>query len=169
MQSVSFAFSGRKPRAAGEHYQQTEILSGVMPGTPADVQREDPGQERIPEVSDETGKRQQHRNVHRKKTVSREFIVGVIGTVNGGHEMRVVEEQGEQVKSERPPGSPRTGDIRRKQQERGRPGAAADQQIEPWFVNPQTVGRYSIAGFPAARGGGGGGRNGIVEGILIRG
>lgn len=65
-----------------------------------------------------------------------EILAGVVRAINRGHVMRIIEEQGEPIKGNRP--CKCAGDRREvsQQQKRNRPGAATYDQVEPRRVNP---------------------------------
>ena len=125
MQRLPFILGGRNPRPPRKHHHQSEILSGVMPRTPADVQGENPGKQRIPEMRNQSRQRQQQRNVYRENSVFRELVVRVIRAVNRGHEMRVIEQQRQKIKSKRPHRRFRPGNISGRQQQGSRPCTAS--------------------------------------------
>ncbi len=79
---------------------------------------------------------QQQSHVDGVKAIARYFVVRAIGAVRGGHEVRIVEEQGQQVKRERPLRGLASRHQRGYQQQGSRPGAAAYQQIQRRRVNP---------------------------------
>ena len=89
-QRAAFCFRGCNARAPGEHHQQSEVLSGVVPRAPANVEREDPGKQRIPEVRDDSGHSEQQRDVHRIEAVFLELVARVVRAVDRGHEVRIV-------------------------------------------------------------------------------
>ena len=90
MDCVSFRRTRRASGTAREHHQQPEILTGVMPWAPADVQRENPGKQRIPDVREQSGQRQQQGDMHGEDPVFLELCARVVGAVDRGHEVRVI-------------------------------------------------------------------------------
>ena len=90
MDNGSFRGTRCESRTARGHHQQPEVLPRVVPGTPADVQRENPGEQRIPDVRDDSGQRQQQRDMHRENPVFLKLPARVVRAVDRGHEMRVI-------------------------------------------------------------------------------
>ena len=89
-QRATFCFRGCNARAPGEHHQQSKILSAVVPRAPANVQREDPWKQRIPDVSDNSGRNQQQGDMHSVEAIFLEFVARVVRAVHRGHEVRIV-------------------------------------------------------------------------------
>ena len=88
--------------AAGEHHHQAVVLAGVVPWAPADVERENPRHEPVRGVEHHRRDNHQQREMQREEFVFFELLARVIGAVNRGHEMRVVEDDGEQVEGHGP-------------------------------------------------------------------
>src|ERR1700676_2244070 len=89
-QRAAFCFRGCNARAPGKHHQQSKILSGVVPRAPADVEREDPWKQRIPEVSDDSSRTEQQCDMHRIQAIFLEFVARVVRAVDSGHEVRII-------------------------------------------------------------------------------
>lgn len=102
VQSLALPFGGSEAGAARKHHQQAVILAGVVPGAPTDIQSEDPREQRIPEMRDQASAEEQERDVNGEDAVLREFVVGMIRAIHGGHEMRVIAEQGQSIEGEGP-------------------------------------------------------------------
>ena len=100
VQCLALALGGSESGAARKHHQQAVILAGVVPRAPADIQSEDPRKQRIPEMRDQTGAEEQERHVNGEDAIFRELVVGVVRAIDGGHEMRVIEEQGQSIEGE---------------------------------------------------------------------
>src|SRR5271170_4797420 len=110
-----------------------------MPGAPADVESEYPGEQGIPEVRNQSSEEQQQRDVNSEDAIFRELIVGVIRAIDRGHEMRIVEEKSEGIEGERPSlGGGRRNVVGQQKQWRA-PGAAADRQIQPRTIDPRAT------------------------------
>ena len=84
--------------ATGEHHHQTVVLAGVMPGTPTDIERENPRHEPVRGVEHHSRDDHQQREMEREELVFFELLARVICAVDRGHEMRVIEDDGEEVK-----------------------------------------------------------------------
>ena len=91
--SGSFGGAGRKARAPSKHHQETKVLPGVVPRAPANVQCEDPWEQREPDMSEDPGQRQQERDRYCKNAVFLKLRVCVMRTVDRRHEVWIVEEQ----------------------------------------------------------------------------
>jgi hypothetical protein len=76
-----------------------------------------------------------------------EVGAGVVGTVDGGHEMRVVEGQGEQVEGDDPSVGVRLGEEQCGAMQGRGPCAAADDKVERRAVNPRRGGACGGYGF----------------------
>ncbi len=136
---AAFRFRGRDARAPRKHHQQSEVLPGVVPRTPANVQRENPGKQPVPDVRDDSCYCEQQRHVHRVDPVFLELIARVIRAINRSHEVRIVGEQGEKIKCDAPASLIRIRKIKSCEQEWRGPGSAADRQINPRTINPRTL------------------------------
>src|ERR1700738_3006409 len=68
-QRAAFCFRGCDAGASSAHHQESEILPAVVPRAPANVEREDPWKQRIPEVCDDSGHSEQERGVHRIEAI----------------------------------------------------------------------------------------------------
>lgn len=141
VKGAALAFGGIEASAAGEHHEEAEILAGVMPGAPADIEGEDPGKKRIPEMGDESGEGEEESEMNGEEAIFVEFRVGVVGAVDGGHEVGVVEDQGEEVEGEGPGGGAGVGGPGGEEKERSGPAATADEKVEPWAIEPNGAAR----------------------------
>ena len=139
MDRVSFPGSRRQARTPREHHQQTEILSRVVPRAPADIQRENPGKQRIPDVRNDAGQRQQQRDMHGENPVFLKFRVRVVRAVDRSHEVRVIAQQCQKIKRYSPGSGIRRCRIESQQEKRRGPTSASDRQIDPGTINPRTL------------------------------
>ncbi len=130
---------GRNSATPRKHHQQSEILSRVVPGAPANVNREQPGQEGIPGVHQNSGCHEQQRHLNREHAVFRKLASRVIRAINCGHEMRIVEKQGQKIKRQGPQSRFSWLAKVRNQEKRGRPGATTNDQIKPRPMNPRAT------------------------------
>ena len=95
----SSAGGGRSCAAApGEHHEQAVILAAVVPRTPDQVKRENPGNGAEPEVRQNQRQHNEAGDVNRENPVFLKIRRGVIGAINRRHVMGIVEEQGQSVK-----------------------------------------------------------------------
>jgi len=152
MEGLTLAFGRSDAGAADKHHQETVVLAGVVPGTPTNIESENPGKKWKPKMGDECSRSEKKSDVNGKDAIFGEFVVGMIGAVDGSHEVRVVEEESESVEREGPTPSRRGGDVICEKQERSGPGATTDNKIDPGSVDPR---------WPSARAGRGGFGSGI--------
>ena len=129
--------SDLRARLAREHHHQAIVLAGVVPRTPADVEREDPRDEPVRRVQHHGRDDHQQREVQREEFVFFELLARVISAINRRHEMRVIEDDGEQVKGHGPTVRMRRRKPCRDGEKRRGPRAASDDEIEPWPINPR--------------------------------
>ena len=135
---AAFRFRGRDSRAPSKHHQQSEVLPGVVPRAPANVQSENPREQRVPKMGYDPRQREKQRHVHCVDPVFLELIARVIRAINRSHEVRIVREQGEKIKCDAPASLIRIRKIESCEQEWRGPGSAADRQINPRAINPRT-------------------------------
>ena len=136
VKSAPLGRSGCGAVAAGEHHQQSVILAGVVPWAPVDVEREDPGQQLERGVRQDGRQYQQCRSVNGEDAVLGKIFARAVGAVDGGHEVGIVKYQRERVKNH---GQTCCAGLRQsigEQQQRRRPGPAADNKIKRGRVKP---------------------------------
>jgi hypothetical protein len=135
------ALSRRHARAAAphEHHQQAVVLAGVVPGAPANVKREHPRKQPVEGMQQHAGQNHQQRDVQGDQLVFLELRAGVVGAVDRRHEVRIVEENGEEVERHGPGVRVRRRHPRGDSKQRRRPRAASHEKIEPRAVNPLPV------------------------------
>ncbi len=98
IQSSSACGRGRSTSSPGEHHEQAIILATVVPGTPHEIERENPGKGTKPEVRQDQRQHNQGSDVDRKDAVFMKILRRVIGAINRRHVVGIVEEQGQSVK-----------------------------------------------------------------------
>jgi len=91
-----------RARPAREHHHQAVVLAGVVPRAPADVEREDPRDEPVRRVQHHSRDDHKQREVQREEFIFFELLARVISAINRRHEMRVIEDDGEQVEGHGP-------------------------------------------------------------------
>ena len=95
-------------------------------------------------MCDQTGGKEQERDVNGEDAELRELVVGMVCAVDGGHEMRIIEEEGQGVEGEGPTLGGRGRNIVGQEKQRSSPRAAADDEIEPRAVNPGSAGLGTV-------------------------
>src|SRR5579863_2443719 len=91
-------------------------------------------------MRDYAGSGEQQRDMHGKEAVFRKFVVGMIGAVNSGHEVRVIEEQREKIECEGPLRCSGGGHQYGEKQKWSGPRSATHEQIQPCGENPHPLG-----------------------------
>ena len=84
------------------------------------------------------GERKQQRDVQGEEFVLLEIFACVVGAINRGHEMRVIENDCECIEGDGPAVRMRWRHPHGDTQKRGGPRAAAYEQVEPGTVNPRS-------------------------------
>lgn len=146
VQGLALALGGSEPGAAGEHHEKAIILAGVVPRAPADVESENPRNNGIPEMGDQASEDEEQSDVYGEDAVFGELVVGMVGAIDGGHEMGVVEKKSEGVESKGPTLCGGGRGVIAEEQKRSRPSATADDEVEPGPVNPRTARRGTVTG-----------------------
>src|ERR1700674_2951463 len=79
--------------------------------------------------------------MHREKAIFLKLRLRVIRAIDRGHEVRIVEEKRQEIERDAPRPGIRACRVKREQEKRRRPCAAANEQIDPGIVNPGALRR----------------------------
>lgn len=102
-----------------------------------------------------------------ENAVARKFIIRMVGAVDSGHEVRVIEEKSQGVEGEGP-SLVRRGSIGGEEEKRSGPCAATDDEVHPGSVNPGALRERAVSGRSGSIGRrNGGGRSHSIERSVI--
>src|SRR5271155_1824534 len=93
IECVAFCIARVRASAARKHHEEAVILAAIVPRAPGEIKSENPWKHAQPEMRQ--GQRQQNhgRRVDREDSIFLKIFLTMVGPVNRGHVVRIVEQE----------------------------------------------------------------------------